>query len=201
MKTPQPLLVLALGLVVATSASAQGKKVVFPKHLKWQTMDLVSFNFNFPGYESTPAQRELAKSVWGETMASLPQNGPRGGPWPVFIIQTVIDAGAYRYVFSSLRTAGAVYPMCEDPPNSSAIETPIYAICSMRVVIQNKASGRTTQQDFPRYCTMTTNDSDQPKSRNYAQVALDAATNTAYFRVVQYGKPAPECNRAIKLPR
>ena len=70
----------------------------------------------------------------------------------------------------------------------------------MRVVIQSLSGGQTTQQDFPRYCNITSNDQFQPKSRNYEQVAFDAKNRMAYVRVVQYGKPAPECNRAIKLP-
>lgn len=202
MKTMKATLVLALGLAVTAGAWAQavGGKVVFPKNLKWQTLDLLAFNYRSEGYEGTPDQRKLAEAIWGKTMESLQGRGPVNGHWPAFIIQTTVDAGAYRYVFSSMSAAGAAYPVCEDPPNSSAINTPIYAVCPMRVVIQNKADGKSTQQDFPNYCVITTNHKDQPKSRNYAQIAFDAQSRTAYYRVVQYGKPAPECNRAIKLP-
>lgn len=193
---------LALSLGALTSGYAQtatpDKGSRFPAGLKWQTMDLVGFNFNYPGYEGTPAQRGLAQTVWKDVMDTMPLMS--GKKAPVFIITTTFETPAYRYILSNLRAAGAIYPVCEDPPNSSDPATPIYAMCPMRVVIQSKADGKATQQDFPGYCNLTTNDEDQPKSRNYVEVAMDANAKNAYVRVVQYGKPAPECNRVIRLP-
>ncbi|MCL1962062.1 MAG: hypothetical protein FWG56_09895 [Desulfovibrionaceae bacterium] len=193
----------ALGLCLAAGASAQGakdKKIVFPAGLDWQTMDLVAFNFNYPGYEGKPGSREVAHSIWGEIIDKFPTRSD-GKKWSAFVILSAFENISKRFYFSSLDAASTVYPLCEDPPNHNSKDTPIYSQCPMRVVIQDKASGQSTHQDFPRYCIMTTNDKDQPKTRNYAQVAVHPATNTAYFRVVQYGKPAPECDRAIKLPR
>ena len=191
--------VLALGLSLAVSAQAQGKKVEFPKGLQWQTMDLLAFDFNFPGYEGTPESRKLAAAIWRPTLKSFPaRNNDKN--YPAFVNITTFESGGNRYIFTILSAASLAYPQCEDPPNSSAIHTPIYAICPMRVVIQSLSGGQATQQDFPRYCNITSNEEDQPKSRNYEQVAFDAKNRMAYVRVVQYGKPAPECNRAIKLP-
>ena len=193
------VLALALSLAMAVSAQAQGNKVEFPKGLQWQTMDLLAFDFNFPGYEGTPESRKLAAAIWAPTLEGLPPH-ESGGKYPAFVNIAAFESGGNRYIFSILSAASLVYPQCEDPPNSSAINTPIYAICPMRVVIQSLTGGQTTQQDFPRYCNITSNEEDQPKSRNFEQVAFDAKNRMAYVRVVQYGKPAPECNRAIKLP-
>ena len=191
--------VLALGLSLAVSAQAQGKKVEFPKGLQWQTMDMLAFDFNFPGYEGTPESRKLAAAIWRPTLKSFPaRNNDKN--YPAFVNITTFESGGNRYIFTILSAASLAYPPCEDPPNSSAINTPIYAMCPMRVVIQSLSGGQTTQQDFPRYCNITSNDDDQPKARNYEQVAFDSKNKMAYVRVVQYGKPAPECNRAIKLP-
>lgn len=196
---------LALSLGALTSGYAQtatpDKGSRFPAGLKWQTMDLVGFNFNYPGYEGTPAQRKLAESVWKKTMEEMPPLPmDRSKKAVMFVILTSFETARYKYIFTSLDAAGAIYPACEDPPNSSDPATPIYAMCPMRVVIQSKADGKATQQDFPGYCHLATNDEDQPKSRNYVEVAMDANAKNAYVRVVQYGKPAPECNRVIRLP-
>lgn len=196
--------VLALAGTQAVSAQtansqASGSRVKFPAGLQWQTLDLIGFNYNPPGFEGTPAERKEAEAIWGKTMDGFPVDKSDGKKWPVFIIQKTIDTPTRRYVFSSLDAAPTVYPLCGFAINSSNPDTPIYVPCPMRVVIQDKGTGATAQQDFPDYCVIATNNPDQPKSRNYAQVALDGKTNTAYYRIVQYGKPVPECNRAIRL--
>lgn len=191
--------ILALGLAMAVGAQAQGKKVELPKGLQWQTMDLLAFDYSYSGYEGTPKSRKLAAAIWGPTLKSFPARDS-DKKYPAFVNITTFEVGGNRYIFTILSAASLAYPQCEDPPNSSAINTPIYAICPMRVVIQSLSGGQATQQDFPRYCNITSNEEDQPKSRNYEQVAFDAKNKMAYVRVVQYGKPAPECNRAIKLP-
>ena len=45
----------------------------------------------------------------------------------------------------------------------------------------------------------TTIDPDQPAAKNHTAVAFDAKTATAYFRVIQYGKHVPACDRGIRL--
>ena len=189
---------LALALIAASTAATAQAPAKAPEGLAWQTLDLVGFNFNFPGYQGTPDQRKLAESIWGKTINSLPDlNGRRPS---AFVIQKVVETKDRRYIFSSLHAAHAIYPLCEDPPNNSSHSTPIYAKCSMRLIIIDKATGKSAQQDFASYCHISENDSEQPKSRNYAQVAINSHTNMAYYRVVMYGKPAPECDRTIHLP-
>ena len=185
---------LALALVAASTAATAKA----PDGLAWQTLDLIGFNFNFPGYQSTPEQRQLAVSIWGGTISGLPNlNGKKPA---AFVIQKSVETKGKRYVFSSLDAANAVYPLCEDPPNDSSPSTPIYVKCPMRLIIIDKVTGKSEQQDFKAYCHISSNDSDQPKSRNYAQVAVSPQNNMAYYRVVMYGKPAPECDRTIHLP-
>ena len=198
---------LALGAVavagaqLANAQSPAPQKVSFPAGLKWQMMPLVTFRF--PGYhEGTPAQRKLARSVWGQDIDGLPLNDVRrdGSRFPAFVLLSpMFETQQFRYVFTTMSAAGAVYEHCEDPPNSAGAETPMYSICPMRVVIEDKASGKRTQQDFPRYCHLFVDDPDQPAARNHTAVAFDAKTATAYFRVIQYGKPVPACDRGIRL--
>ena len=198
---------LALGAVavagaqLANAQSPAPQKVSFPAGLKWQMMPLVTFSF--PGYhEGTPAQRQLARSVWGQDIDGLPLNDVRrdGSRFPAFVLLSpMFETPQFRYVFTGMSAAGAVYEHCEDPPNSAGAETPMYSICPMRVVIEDKASGKRTQQDFPRYCHLFVDDPDQPAAKNHTAVAFDAKTATAYFRVIQYGKHVPACDRGIRL--
>ena len=189
---------LALTLIAASTAATAQAPAKAPDGLAWQTLDLVGFNFNFPGYQGTPEQRKLAQAVWGETMAKFGNVGPKKAP--AFVIQKVIETPTKRYVFSSLDAARSVYPVCNDSPNDSGHTTPIYGKCPMRLIITDKVTGQSAQQDFSNYCHISSNDADQPKSKNYAQVAINSHTNMAYYRVVMYGKPAPECDRTIHLP-
>ena len=194
-------LLIGMAGLLATSAMAQSAVKQFPSGLKWETMGLVGFNYKGTGYEGTPADRTLAWSVWGPTIEAFPLNSHFGNnKWPAFVIVAAFENNKSRYVFTSMRAAAVAYPACEDAINSSDPNTPIYTNCPLRVIKQDKASGQTLQSDFSPFCNMSINHSDQPKSRNYEQIAMSADGKTAYFRVVQYGKPAPECNRAIKLP-
>lgn len=192
--------IAALGLAAMAATAANGQTVLkqFPPGLKWATMSVVALNLNAPEFPSTPAERELAWSIWKTTIESFPAGGP-GGKWPAFVMLKAFESKTKRYVFSSLSAAAVAYPQCEDARNSKEPTTPIYTICPMRVVVEDKASGQSTRLDFPRFCNIFANDSDNPRSRNYGQVAISPDGKTAYFRVVQYGKPAPECNRAISL--
>ncbi len=169
-----------------------------PANLEWKTLDLMAFGIDYAGFNQAPvAQKKIAKSIWDGTYNRLPKQA--GQPPAAFVIQATVETPDRVYVFSSMSAASAIYPVCEDAANSAAPQTPIYTICPLRVVIQNKITGAETKQDFPRYCVIYSNDPDNPKSKNYAQVAVDQKNKTAYYRVVMYGKPAPECNRSIKL--
>lgn len=191
--------VLAAGAILATAVTAQSQVVKqFPAGLQWETMDLLAFNLNAPEFAGTPAQRELARAIWQPTIDSF---SPRDsmGKWPAFVLLKAYESPSHRYVFTAMSAAAAAYSKCEDAINSRNPTTPIYTICPMRVVVQDKVSGKSGQREFERYCTIFANDPDNPKSKNYQQVAISQDGKTAYFRVVQYGKPAPECNRSITL--
>jgi len=192
-------LALAAGAMLATASMAQSQVVKqFPASLQWETMDLLAFNLNAPEFAGTTAQRELARSIWQPTIDAFPPGGPMG-KWPAFILLKAFESPSHRYIFSAMSAAATAYSKCEDPINSKDLATPIYSLCPMRLVVQDKASGKSRQQEFGHYCTIFANDPDNPRSKNYQQVAVSQDGKTAYFRVVQYGKPAPECNRSIRL--
>ena len=70
----------------------------------------------------------------------------------------------------------------------------------MRVVVQNAATGAVmTQEQFPDYCLMFSDYEATPEAENHTEIAFDKQSKTAYFRVMQYGKYVPSCNRAIRL--
>lgn len=190
-----------VGVELAHAQPTTAPKVSFPAGLKWQMMPLVTFSF--PGYhEGTPPQRQLAGSIWGKDIDALPVNDVKRdrSKFPAFVLLSpTFESSQFRYVFSSMSAAAAVYDKCEDPPNSAESHTPMYSRCPMRVVIEDKATGQKTQQDFPRYCHLFLDDPDQPAAKNHTAVAFDPNTHTAYFRVIQYGKHAPACDRAIRL--
>lgn len=192
------LLILALAGAAATAAVGQTVPKLFPSGLQWETMDLLALNLDAPEFAGSPAQRDVARVIWQSTLDGFPPGGPNG-KWPAFVLLKVFESTTERYVFTAMSAAAAAYPKCEDATNSKDPATPIYTICPMRVVVQDKASGRSAQQEFERFCAIFANDPDNPKSKNYEQVAISPDGRTAYFRVVQYGKPAPECNRAIRL--
>lgn len=191
--------VIGMAGFMATSAMAQNVVKQFPSGLKWETMDLIGFNYNYPGFEGTPNERKIADAIWGSTIAGFPiRDG--GQRWSAAIIQVTLENNAQRFIFTSLDSASVVYPECEDAINSKDPNTPIYTICPIRIIKQDKKTGQSTQAKYSGFCHIASNDGDQPKSRNYAQVAVSPDGKTGYYRVVQYGKPAPECNRAFKLP-
>lgn len=193
-------LLLAVAGSIATAAVAQEVVDKFPANLNWQTMSLLAFNYDYPGYEGTQGERELSWAIWGPTIEAYPEFDSDDNEWPSFIILKGFEDSARRYIFTSMSAASAAYPRCADAINSSNPDTPIYTMCPMRLIVEDKATGKSDQSEYDNFCHIASNSKDQPISKNYEQVAVDSSTKTAYFRVVQYGKPAPECNRAIKLP-
>lgn len=193
------LLLVAAGSI-ASAVVAQDVVDQFPDKLDWQTMSLLAFNYDYPGYTGTKGERELSWAIWGPTIEAYPKFDADNNEWPSFIILKGFEDSVRRYIFSSMGAASAAYRRCSDAVNSKNPDTPIYTICPMRLIVENKTTGESDQFEYDNFCHIASNDKDQPISKNFEQVAVDSATKTAYFRVVQYGKPAPECNRAIKLP-
>ncbi|RRD56515.1 hypothetical protein EII20_10830 [Comamonadaceae bacterium OH2545_COT-014] len=201
--TKNPILsavTIGLALCLAGGAQAQTQlpgKVKFPAGLKWQTMAWVTFDSPTPS--GTEQQRQLAKAIWGKEIESIPLNDflKNGTKYPSQVLISGFESNALRYVFTSFAAGHAFYPACEDPPNSGAADTPTYSLCPMRVVVEEKGSGRKKHQDFLNYCHLHFDDPDAPAAKNHTEVAVTG--NTAYFRVIQYGKHVPECDRAIRL--
>lgn len=192
---------LALAAGLGTAAHAQQAVKSFPPGLDWQTMALVGFNYNnAPQYQGRKGDRDTAWAIWGKTIQALPIDKYHGdNKWPTSVLSKGFESDDDFFIFTSMATASVAYPACSDAINSKDINTPIYVFCPMRLSIKNRATGKIVERDYPNFCHIASNSKDQPISRNYEQVAVDNRTHTAYFRVVQYGKPAPACNRAIKL--
>lgn len=175
-------------------------KVTFPAELNWEAMPVVTFDFS-PWVSGTPAERKLAAKIWRKELDAIPTAEFQGRvkKYPAFILLGASEDGAHRYIFSGLSAASVAYPLCEDPPNGGDEHTSTWANCPMRVVIQNKETGVEHQEQFPDYCLQYSYGSDRPFAENHTEFAFDNKTKTAYFRVLQYGKHVPACDRAIRL--
>ena len=106
MKKAMHLATLAMGMAAAIAPTPSSAKA--PEGLHWETLDLMAFAFDAPGYEATPAAKDLARSIWGKTMDSFPPFAPNR-KWPVFVIQKVVETPAKRYLFSSMNAAASAY--------------------------------------------------------------------------------------------
>lgn len=198
---------LAVAIVFTPAAQAQAPSktaqalhsaVRFPAGLHWEVMGRVSFGYKPKAY-GTPAERGLAKQLWQKELSAPGFNNP-AQTFPAFILLSGFRDGANRYYFTALSAAASAYPACEPPPNGGDASTPTYDTCPMRVIVENTSTKERTQQDFPKYCIQFGYDEpDSPVAQNHTEIALDSKTRTAYFRVFQYGKPVPQCNRAINL--
>lgn len=194
------LLLIAAGSI-ASAVVAQDFVDQFPDNLNWQTMSLLAFNVRYSGYEGTQGERDIAWAIWGSTIEAYPTKfRSEGNKWPSFILLKGFEDGTHRYIFTSMSAAAHAYASCTDAINSKNPDTPIYTKCPMRVVVESKRTGASNTTDYDDFCHISVNSREQPKTRNYEQVAVDSKTKIAYFRVIQYGKLAPECNRAVKLP-
>lgn len=179
------------------AAQALHSAMRFPAGLQWQKMAGVSFDFP-PRTYGTPEERQLAAKIWEQTLAA-PGFTDTKGRFPAFILLSAFDDGAYRYIFTSMSAAPLDFKTCEPPPNGGDASTPIYSTCPMRVVVENRTTGAKTSQDFANYCNLFPADDGSTPGKSETEIAFDKASKTAYFRVIQYSKPRPECNRAIKL--
>lgn len=184
-----------------TTAQPQKGNLAFPAGLKWEQMAITSFNFRVKTY-GTIEQRRLAESIWQKRIdATPPSIAHKGeGRMPSFILTSVHEDKELRYVFSSFSAAESG---CEQAPNGPFVNQgsapPMYSKCPMRVIVEEKSSGRRKLKDFADYCHLFVDDSDAPASENHTEFAFDDRTGSAYFRVIQYGKHAPECDRALHL--
>ena len=181
--------------VQAQPNSAGRGAVVFPDGLQWQRMQLVAFNYS-SGKPDSVTLRKAAQDVWGKT---IEDSTGEDGRYASFVLLRHYSDDSYRYTFSILSAAHAAYPQCENPPDGGDEQTPTYSTCPLRVVIESKASGKQSSQDFPRYCAMLSLDDGEPDTLDRSEIAFDKQTHIAYFRVFQYGKLVPSCNRAVKL--
>lgn len=177
-------IVFSSALVAANPVSSPNK---FPSGLKWKMIPEVSFNF--PEKTGTPAQRAAAQSIWGSKIRA--NNA-------AFVLIEKVETPDSTITFTMMDTPSGE---CEPAPNGdgSSTETPMYSICPMTIIRQNKVTKKTTTEKLQNFCYLNLNDGPGELAKNHTELAYDAKTQTAYFRTIMYGKVAAECNRQIKL--
>ncbi|GKS92625.1 hypothetical protein [Acidovorax sp. SUPP2539] len=195
------LVATAVCIAAGVAGAQERGNIKFPPELKWKLMPLVTFNY--PEYhDGTPEQKKLLEPIWKENIESTPLNFNRndGSRLGSFILYQTHEDRENKYIFTMFNAAKS---KCEDPPNGPFVQKgyvpPMYSICPMRVIVEEKSTGRRKQKDFPNYCHLFIDDKNTPLAQNHTEFAFDDKTGSAYFRVVQYGKPAPECDRALHL--
>ncbi|GKS87006.1 hypothetical protein AVMA1855_22660 [Acidovorax sp. SUPP1855] len=198
-------LVATVLCIVAGAAGAAGAQergnIKFPAELKWKLMPLVTFNSR-QYISGNPEEKRLLEPIWKENIDSTPLNLVRndGSRLGSFILYQTHENKENRYIFTMF---SAFESKCEPPPNGPFAQKgyvpPMYSICPMRVIVEDKSTGRRKQKDFPNYCHLSIDDENTPLAQNHTEFAFDDKTGSAYFRVIQYGKRVPECDRALHL--
>lgn len=195
---------VSLGVTAAILMAAQpgiaqstGKsKAVPPPDLKWSLMPMVAFDYGPGKYKGTPEQTKILRAIWSDVLKSMPYIDAEGRKYPSFVIYSApIDAGDSTVVFTSLSAASAAYGKCEDSARPN-----LYSTCPMVMVKQNKTTGKATLTEFKNFCHLHYEDPPgQTVANNHVALGHDASTGRVYFRVIQYGKHVPECDRVVSV--
>lgn len=210
------LTALALGMALLPAAQAQQKAagVQFPAGLKWEMMRYGAFA---PGgmmkNSATPAEKSAATKLWKKELDSIPPNkffDRSKGEYPADFLISTYDSDKYKFVFSIMYTLHMDYPACSDPRNGPFPEgfdfdsAQMYHVCPMRVVRLDKTNNQVTDWIVNDFCVVHSDYSEEhaerknhPLAENHTEIAIHG--DVAYFRVIQYGKWVPACNRSIRL--
>lgn len=199
--------VAAIVFALCAPVYAQKQQVAkFPKGLKWEMMSHVAFNYPpFPESATSPELRKTAEHIWAKELDALPTDtfpkaggGTRTGKYPAFILMSSNESDNIKHVFS-IMDAGP-YDKCEHDHSSE------YSVCVMRMVTEDKKTGKTQQRDYKNFCFLhlLSDDGaseDENTKNNHTEIAFDKKSKTVYFRIVQDGKVVPACNRQVSLPQ
>jgi hypothetical protein len=180
--------------VAPAGAATSAKPRAFPARLKWVRMSEATLNFN-PKYPRPAEKREdvdAAKRIWNGGYEGYLKKNPDSG---VFFLVGRIDGPSYKVTASVIDFPFHYVDDCERPSNGfKAVDQ--YSRCRARVELEGQ--GRVVSQEFKDFCYLNIdNDSENPLAKNHTEVAADEKTGTVYFRVIQYGKPVPACNRSV----
>ena len=181
----------------AVNAQARSKPADAPAPgLKWSLMPMIAFDYGPGKYKGTPDKSKLLGTIWADVLKSIPYIDSDGRKFPSFVIYSEpIDLGDSTVVFTSLSAARAAYGKCEDSVNPD-----LFSICPMVMVKQNKATCKATRTEFNNFCHLYYEDPPaQTVEGNHVQMAFDASKGRAYFKVIQYGKHVPSCDRVVSV--
>lgn len=191
--------VALLGASFALPAVAQVRitssdKVTFPVGLKWERMREVEFRYTpRPSQKSlVPSDLVTAQAVWADEISKAEASTPKRNMF-VLVANSKSRAGV-PIIFSMLDTMD--FERCEPSKNGKDM-VDMYSKCLARVAVGNQPNPHIVE--FNGFCYLNLDFPETPIEQNNTQFAFDAAAKTAYFRVIQYGKPVTACNRSIKL--
>jgi hypothetical protein len=200
------LIVAAVATTGLSHAQLVSQNVNFPKGILWQMMPQVTFNAKDQP-SGTPDQRMIAEAIWRKELSQVGEydhiqaDGSHDkGKLPSFILLGTASFDFYQFIFTSNRSFGA----CEPPPNGPfsdpKLKAPMYSTCDLRIVRTDSRNKQRVVRQVPNFCHLyIDNPPDQYLSNNHTEMAFDAWTKTVYFRVIQYGKRLPECDRRLTV--
>lgn len=195
------LVVATMGMAGLVHAQQASRRVIFPDGLQWKMMPQVTFNFT-AAPTGTPEQKSVVENIWGKELSQEPDNDLKGvGKYPSFVLLSTVDADGFKYVFTSYNSLNST---CIAPPNGPfgdpKYKAPMYSTCDLRIVRIDPRTNQRVVRSVPEFCHLYIDSPpDHFLSNNHTEIAFDSKTKTAYFRVIQYGKRAPECDRRITV--
>lgn len=195
-----------LGMGLAFPAIAQVRvtssdKVIFPPGLKWERMRTVIVdpsltNSPTPLVPVRPEDMAAVKRIWSDEVASAAAKGQSAD------FDSQISTTTYKGtpIAFSLITLPLDFERCEAALNGKNV-VDVYSRCLARVAIGPMRNPHVVE--FSGFCyadsVFATPEELQFREKTQNQFAFDEKSGTAYFRLLQHGKPVPACNRMIKI--
>lgn len=190
-------LALAVPLALPMDASAQMRTMrttpaSFPTGLTWHPLKEVTFNaVRVPAaQQATPVETKKARAelepYWRDQIALAAQR-----KFPV----SILYGGTPELTFSVANSLAFV-DWCDQPGNGRGMQDQ-YALCPAKVILHARSGPMVA--NFERFCHLYLDDSANPLADNHTEFAFDLQRATLYTRVIQYGRPVPACNRAVRF--
>ncbi len=184
-----------IGAIGAGHAQVNKKPPPLPVGLEWQAMHDAVIDAKIFPTTANDSEKALMGVVWRKEIAGAYVDKASGRKDPSFVLVGSVKHGTDTYAFSQYFRAG--YTPCAPAPNGRSV-TQLFPVCPLRVVKFDEA-GRSTSKDYPGYCMLFGDSTDNPRAANHTEYADDPKTGIVYFRVIQHGKVVPECNRSLQL--
>lgn len=165
------------------------------ERLKWESMEAIEIRgsvLSQPGFSHLPKggpdDHALALNIWDKELKTVD-----AALFPS-VLQKTFNFEGKQYTFSILNSS---FQDCEPPANGKDV-VDMYSICPLKVGRIDEKTFETNLSVHKNYCFLLVDNSPGDKT-NETQFLWDKKTRTAYFRVIQYGKVVPACNRAIRI--